>query len=114
MSLQINPVNFKSSIPDRSVQPDKNQDKPDINKKVLMGGLAALGVTALAITLLKKKKRLNNNQTAKDIIKENCKTTNMSEEEKEKLIRKLQEKTDNPDVKEEIRKLVESGEWDKL
>ena len=39
---------------------------------------------------------------------------NLSDEEKEKLIKELQAKTDDPDVKAEIRKLVENGEWDKL
>ena len=34
--------------------------------------------------------------------------------EKEKLIRELQAKTENPETKAEIRKLIESGEWDKL
>ena len=38
----------------------------------------------------------------------------LTDEEKEKLIKELQAKTDDPDVKAEIRKLVENGEWDKL
>ena len=40
--------------------------------------------------------------------------TGCVDEEKEKLIKELQAKTDDPDVKAEIRKLVENGEWDKL
>lgn len=38
----------------------------------------------------------------------------MTAEEKEKLIKELQAKTDNPVTKDEIRKLIENGEWDNL
>ena len=43
-----------------------------------------------------------------------CRRTMERLDKLEKLIQELQSQTDNPEVKEEIRKLIENGEWDKL
>lgn len=112
MSISINtnystPTVFKSTP--KEPQP---KEKPVDSKKILIG-LGAAGVTVLGI-LAAKGKFKKKPKTIKDIIGKDPKVEKLTKEEMEKLIKELQSKTDNPDTKEEIRKLVECGEWDKL
>lgn len=131
MSIHISPIKTETYIAHKAMgdekspearsaeNPDKSPDKsPDkgsdkraaVSSKVLVASLTALGAAALAFVVLKNKKK-------KDLPVSEIKkyaTKNLTAEEKEKLIKELQAKTDNPYVKEEIRKLIENGEWDKL
>lgn len=112
MLRQINSIKFCAAAENHPAA-NANDKKTENNtrKKVVLGGLAALGAAGLAILLIKKGHK---NNSAKQIIKDNLKNKPLSEEEKEKLIKELQAKTDNPDVKAEIRKLIENGDWENL
>ena len=87
----------------------KPEEKPMVSSKALAVSLTALGVASLGLLAVKNKKK---SMPVSEIKKFTAR--NLSDEEKEKLIKELQAKTDDPDVKAEIRKLVENGEWDKL
>ena len=76
-----------------------------VSSKALAVSLTALGVASLGLLALKNKKK---SMPVSEIKKFTAR--NLSDEEK----KELQAKTDDPDVKAEIRKLVENGEWDKL
>ena len=80
-----------------------------VSSKALAVSLTALGLASLGLLAVKNKKK---SMPVSEIKKLTAR--NLSDEEKEKLIKELQAKTDDPDVKAEIRKLVENGEWDKL
>lgn len=114
MSIRIssNPI-FKAERPILSQQ---NTDKKESYKKenVVLGGLVALGVAAAVVLALRNKKTKTDIVKVKELAVEKQKVKNMTDAEKEKLIRELQAKTENPETKAEIRKLIESGEWDKL
>lgn len=113
MSIHITPIKTETYIPptvkEEEEEERKPEEKPVISSKTLAVSLTALGVASLALLALKNKKK----STPMSEIKKFA-GKNLSEEEKEKLIKELQTKTDNPDVKAEIRKLIENGEWDKL
>ena len=114
MSISVNtnyttPVVHKAA-PKENPKPEKKDTKS--STKVLIG-LGAVGLTALGI-LAAKGKFKKKPKTVKDIIGKDPKIEKLTKEEMEKLIKELQSKTDNPDTKAEIRKLVECGEWDKL
>ena len=68
---------------------------------------------AAAILAVRAKKKPTIEQI-KQMTGKNSHIANLTAEEKEKLIKELQAKTDDMDVKAEIRKLIENGEWDKL
>ena len=112
MSISINtnystPAVFKSSP-----KTPETKEKPIDSQKLLIG-LGAVGLTVLGI-LAAKGKFKKKPKSVKDIIGKDPKVEKLTKEEMEKLIKELQAKTDNPDTKDEIRKLVECGEWDKL
>lgn len=90
-------------------------EKKDSDKK-LMYSLIGLGTIALGALAYKHFKKVpkNANTDIKKIIDKNIKVKDLTEAEKEKLIKELQAKTDNPDTKTTIRKLIESGDWDNL
>ena len=110
MPISINPVQVSGV----SFQKTTSEEKSKKNKteKFVLGGLAALGVAGVVYLVLRKKKAAS--KAAKDIIGVKPDLKNMTDAEKENLIKELQAKTDNPEVKEEIRKLVENGEWNNL
>lgn len=110
---QISPIQFQAATSSVQTKETEKSQKKSVSSKVVLGALAATGVTALAILAIKNKKKPNTSKVEK-IIGKNPKTQNLTEIEKEKLIKELQAQTDNPEVKEEIRKLIENGEWDKL
>ena len=114
MSVSINKIQTSPQLP---AMQNTGEKKPDEKKSVsttkVLIGLGAAGAIALGILAAKGKfKKKPNN--IKDIIGKETKVEKLTEEEKLKLIKELQAKTDNPDTKETIRKLVENGEWDKL
>ena len=107
MSIHITPVKTETYIPSKVKDEErKPEEKPMVSLAV---SLTALGVASLGLLALKNKKK---SMPVSEIKKFTAR--NLSDEEKEKLIKELQAKTDDPDVKAEIRKLVENGEWDKL
>lgn len=124
MSIKINPVNNYQTFRADKTAPKKKTKDNGKSEKYLTTGLAVLGITAAAILALKGKKGATEKkgvkgakdtlEKAKEITGKNPKLEQLTEEEKEKLIKKLQSKTTDEDVKAEIRKLVENGEWDKL
>ncbi len=107
---QIKALNFTSGRSDNK----KSDNKKEVSSKVVYSTLAAVGITALSIIALKKKGGKNNPSDIKKIKGQTLKVKDMTAEEKEKLIKELQAKTDNPVTKDEIRKLIENGEWDNL
>ncbi len=113
MSIQIQPIGTEV-LKMNPVSEEKTQkEKRNISPKIVFSTLAAAGITTAAVLALKNKKNLNINEIKK-ITGKNPITQNLTPEEKEKLIKELQAKTDNPEVKTEIRKLIENGEWDRL
>lgn len=109
---QIPQIQFRAAN-QTTPQKDDTLKKNLISPKIVMGTLAAVGATTLAVLAIKNKKKPNVGKV-EQIIGKNPKTQNLTEIEKEKLIKELQAQTDNQEVKEEIRKLIENGEWDKL
>ncbi len=112
--IQIQPiktVNFTSA----SDNEKKNRagGKCGVSPEAAIAALAAIGVTAAAILAVRAKKKPTIEQI-KQMTGKNSHIANLTAEEKEKLIKELQAKTDDMDVKAEIRKLIENGEWDKL
>ena len=107
----INPIQSTNQIMPKEDKKSRNE-KNKLSSKVVLSGLALLGVTTLAIIKLKGKGSKGND--IKSLAGKKIKVKGMTPEEKEKLIKELQSKTDNPATKEEIRKLIESGEWDNL
>ena len=107
MSIHITPVKTETYIPSKVKDEErKPEEKPMVSSKALAVSLTALGLASLGLLAVKK------SMPVSEIKKFTAR--NLSDEEKEKLIKELQAKTDDPDVKAEIRKLVENGEWDKL
>lgn len=92
---------------------ERQKEEKRVSKKVVLTGLGALGAVGLGIMLAKGKFKKKPDDVKK-IIGKDPRVEKLTEEEKLKLIKELQAKTDNPDTKETIRKLVENGEWDKL
>ena len=111
MTISINQTPIYSSVVQKSA-PKTEDKKSTTTSKVVLGGLAALGITAAVYLALRKKSSAANK--VKGITGKDPKVEKLTDAEKEKLIKELQAKTDDPDVKAEIRKLVENGEWDKL
>ena len=116
MSVQIQPVSISNTQ-----TPKKKEKKEEVQKQnkktsptVILSLLTAGGIVAAAILAIKNKKKPSISSEIKRITGKNPLVENLTAEEKEKLIRELQTKTDNPEVKAEIRKLIENGEWDKL
>lgn len=110
MSIHITPVKTETYIPSKvKDEESKPEEKPMVSSKALAVSLTALGLASLGLLAVKNKKK---SMPVAEIKKFTAR--NLSDEEKEKLIKELQAKTDDPDVKAEIRKLVENGEWDKL
>ncbi len=110
MSIHITPVKTETYIPSKVKDEErKPEEKPMVSSKALAVSLTALGVASLGLLAVKNKKKSMPVSKIKKFT-----ARNLSDEEKEKLIKELQAKTDDPDVKAEIRKLVENGEWDKL
>ena len=105
---QISPIQFQATTSSVQTKETEKSQKKSVSSKVVLGALAATGVTALAILAIKNKKKPNISKVER-IIGKNPNTQTLTEIEKE-----LQSQTDNPEVKEEIRKLIENGEWDKL
>lgn len=119
MTIKIDSVrNIKTnSFKQNSDNSVKEPQHSKSNNKSLIYSLVGLGVIALGALAYKKYKKGKPEQILKKEIKENINKknlANLTEAEKEKLIKELQTKTDNPDTKAVIRKLVENGEWDKL
>ncbi len=118
MSTQIEPIKTNTYIPKAQNKEGKKEETKDktVSTKVVLASLAAVGITAAAILAIKNKKKTP--PPIKDEIKritgKNPKIETLTEAEKEKLIKELQSQTDDPDVKAEIRRLIENGEWDKL
>ena len=110
---QISPIQFQAATSSVQTKETEKSQKKSVSSKVVLGALAATGVTALAILAIKNKKKPNISKVER-IIGKNPNTQTLTEIEKEKLIKELQSQTDNPEVKEAIRKLIENGEWDKL
>ena len=113
MTISINPVSPAQNV--NQAKKEKKTDKREISSssKVILSALALAGITTLAVVGLKTKKGVKK-PDLKNLAKKSPKVKNMTQEEKEKFIKEMQAKTDNPNTKEEIRKLVESGEWDSL
>lgn len=115
MSISINPVQpkeYSTPLVLENKTNKKSNDKKKISPKVILSTLALAGVTTFAIVKLKGKGKKN--PDIKSLAGKGIKVKDMTPEEKEKFIKELQAKTDNPSTKEEIRKLIESGEWDNL
>lgn len=115
MSVQsVNNVQTSHRLPAiQNTGEKKTDEKKSVSTTKVLIGLGAAGAIALGILAAKGKfKKKPNN--IKDIIGKDPKVDKLTEEEKLKLIKELQAKTDNPDTKETIKKLVENGEWDKL
>ena len=119
MNIRINPqpkfvnTNFYSTTPQRT----KNNNDKKSSDKLLMYSLAGIGIIALGILIAKGHLKSNKKAPIEDIkknINNNIKIKDLSESEKEKLIKELQAKTDNPETKSLIRRLIENGEWDNL
>ena len=115
MSVQsVNNVQTSHRLPAiQNTGEKKTDEKKSVSPTKVLIGLGAAGAIALGILAAKGKFKKNPNNI-KDIIGKDPKVDKLTEEEKLKLIKELQAKTDNPDTKETIKKLVESGEWDKL
>lgn len=116
MPIKIQPAGTNVYIPasGRGEKDDGEKENKPVSPKVVLAVLGAAGVTAAAVLALKNKKKPSIQNEIKRITGKNPQTQNLTPEEKEKLIKELQAKTDNPEVKAEIRKLIENGEWDKL
>lgn len=116
MSIKIQPAGTNIYIPaSRDGKKDNIQrENKTVSSKVVLAVLGAAGITAAAVLAVKRKKKYSIQNEIKRITGKNFQTQNLTPEEKEKLIKELQLKTDNPEVKAEIRKLIENGEWDKL
>ena len=116
MTVSVNPISqvqFANTAPVKSTK-DKDNKNKSISSKVVLSTLAAAGLATLAVICLKGKGKKNKPSDIKSIASKSPKVKNMTSEEKEKLIKDLQAKTDNPATKDEIRRLIESGEWDNL
>lgn len=119
MSIKINNISH-NTIPvfrNNFAQNNQKTKNTDNDNKKLLYSLAGLGVIALSTFAFIKTRKKTLKPNVQEEIKNCIKKTNiknLTEAEREKLIKELQAKTDNPDTKAEIRKLVENGEWDKL
>ena len=114
MTISVNPVSqvqYTHNAPVKSPE-KKDSGKKSISSKVVLSTLAAAGLVTLAAVCLKSKNKKK--PDIKKLTDKVIKVKDMTPEEKEKFIKELQAKTDNPNTKEEIRKLVESGQWDNL
>ena len=115
MSVSINKIQTSPQLPAMQNTGEKKSDeKKSVSTTKVLIGLGAAGAIALGILAAKGKFKKKPTNNIKDIIGKDPKVEKLTEEEKLKLIKELQAKTDNPDTKETIRKLVENGEWDKL
>ncbi len=116
MSMNIQPAGTNIYIPASGDGKKDNiqRENKTVSPKVVLAVLVAAGVTAAAVLAVKRKKKPSIQNEIKRITGKNPQIQNLTPEEKEKLIKELQAQTDNPEVKAEIRKLIENGEWDKL
>ena len=119
MEISFNPALqtqiFKPVFKNNPSVKDSTDKKEVSTPKIVLSALALAGITTLAIVKIKGKKSGGKKPDLKNLAgKTTKKVKDMTCEEKEKFIKDLQAKTNNPATKEEIRKLVESGEWDNL
>ena len=113
MYISVQPVASKGYTQNSAFRKDETvQESKNISPKAVFTFLAAAGAAAAILISAKKKKTPV--EQIKKITGKNPPVETLTTEEKEKLIKELQTKTDNPEVKAEIRKLIENGEWDKL
>ncbi len=111
LQTQISKPIFKNNPSKKNSTDKKEVSTP----KIVLSALALAGITTLVIVKIKGKKTGSKKPDLKNLAgKTMKKVKDMTREEKEKFIKELQVKTDNSATKEEIRKLVESGEWDNL
>lgn len=114
MSIEVLPVKTEDYAIMSDGKKNNRKDKNNtVSPEVALAILAATGVATAAILAVRAKKKPTIEQI-KQMTGKNSHIANLTAEEKEKLIKELQAKTDDMDVKAEIRKLIENGEWDKL